>query len=99
MAPISLAVALESLLTALSSLRVIGQSTRTVTGLAHDSRTVTPGTLFVALRGLQHDGHQFAAEAVERGAVAVVCESGLSVSALTAIALNWFLPPEKHSGS
>jgi UDP-N-acetylmuramyl-tripeptide synthetase len=38
------------------------------------SRAVEPGGLFVALRGLNADGHDFITEAVERGAVAVVAE-------------------------
>jgi UDP-N-acetylmuramoyl-L-alanyl-D-glutamate--2,6-diaminopimelate ligase len=39
-----------------------------------DSREVTPGAIFVAIRGGSYDGHQFIAEAVKRGAVAVVGE-------------------------
>jgi UDP-N-acetylmuramoyl-L-alanyl-D-glutamate--2,6-diaminopimelate ligase len=43
-----------------------------VGGVAHDSRAVNPGDLFVAIPGARHDGRAFAAEAVGRGAVAVV---------------------------
>jgi UDP-N-acetylmuramoyl-L-alanyl-D-glutamate--2,6-diaminopimelate ligase len=43
--------------------------------VAYDSRSVTPGALFVAVRGREDDGHAHAAEAVERGAVAVLCEA------------------------
>lgn len=39
-----------------------------------DSRQVVPGALFFALPGAQRDGHDFAAEAGRRGAVAVVAE-------------------------
>ena len=39
-----------------------------------DSRAVRPGALFFALRGVKADGHDFAAEAARRGAVAVVAE-------------------------
>jgi len=46
-----------------------------VTAIAHDSRTVTPGTLFVAVPGQHADGATFAPRAVARGAVAVVAES------------------------
>ncbi|HEX3129968.1 MAG TPA: UDP-N-acetylmuramoyl-L-alanyl-D-glutamate--2,6-diaminopimelate ligase [Thermoanaerobaculia bacterium] len=42
-----------------------------VTGVAHDSRAVEPGDLFVALVGQRFDGRIFAPAAVERGAVAV----------------------------
>ena len=40
----------------------------------YDSRTVQPGDLFVAIRGYATDGHQYIAVALERGAVAIVCE-------------------------
>ncbi len=43
-----------------------------VTGVAHDSRTVAPGDLFVAFAGQRFDGSAFAAAAVAKGAVAVV---------------------------
>ena len=42
--------------------------------LAHDSRTAGPGALFVCLKGATVDGHLFAAEAVKRGAAAVLAE-------------------------
>jgi UDP-N-acetylmuramoyl-L-alanyl-D-glutamate--2,6-diaminopimelate ligase len=45
-----------------------------------DSREVVPGTLFFALPGARVDGHAFAAEAVARGAVAVVAERPVQVS-------------------
>jgi UDP-N-acetylmuramoyl-L-alanyl-D-glutamate--2,6-diaminopimelate ligase len=45
-----------------------------VGGIAHDSRRVVPGDLFCCVPGLVSDGHQYAAEAVERGAVGLVCE-------------------------
>jgi UDP-N-acetylmuramoyl-L-alanyl-D-glutamate--2,6-diaminopimelate ligase len=45
-----------------------------VTGIAYDSRRVKPGDLFVAVTGLQQDGHAFAADAVAKGAVAVALE-------------------------
>lgn len=43
-----------------------------VTGLTADSRAVEPGCLFAALRGGRADGLDYAAEAVRRGAVAVL---------------------------
>jgi UDP-N-acetylmuramoyl-L-alanyl-D-glutamate--2,6-diaminopimelate ligase len=47
----------------------------TVTGVAYDSRRVTPGAVFVALRGQQDDGARHVPQAVARGAVAVVAET------------------------
>jgi UDP-N-acetylmuramoyl-L-alanyl-D-glutamate--2,6-diaminopimelate ligase len=45
-----------------------------ITAVTADSRAVTPGALFVAVRGETVDGHRFVAEAVARGAAAVVVE-------------------------
>jgi UDP-N-acetylmuramoyl-L-alanyl-D-glutamate--2,6-diaminopimelate ligase len=45
-----------------------------VHGLAYDSRLVKPGDVFIALTGLKADGADFAADAVRRGAVAVVSD-------------------------
>ena len=45
-----------------------------VHGIAADSRRVRPGDLFVAIPGVNVDGHRFIAEAVTEGAVAVVGE-------------------------
>lgn len=48
------------------------QAGRDVTGVAFDSRKVEPGNVFVALAGATADGGRFIADAVARGAVAVV---------------------------
>jgi UDP-N-acetylmuramoyl-L-alanyl-D-glutamate--2,6-diaminopimelate ligase len=45
-----------------------------VVDLAYDHRTVGPGTLFFCVPGMTRDGHEFAAEAVARGAVTLVVE-------------------------
>src|SRR3982751_3292099 len=43
-----------------------------ITGLAYDNRSVTPGTLFFCVPGFTRDGHEFAPDAVARGAAALV---------------------------
>ena len=52
-----------------------------ITGLAYDNRKVEPGTLFFCVPGFTRDGHDFAPDAIERGAAAlVVCRPlGLGV--------------------
>jgi UDP-N-acetylmuramoyl-L-alanyl-D-glutamate--2,6-diaminopimelate ligase len=52
-----------------------GRAEANVTGVSHDSRAVSRGAIFVAIRGLRSDGATFAAEAIKRGALAVVSES------------------------
>jgi len=45
-----------------------------ISGLAYDSRRVRPGDLFVALPGLHVDGARFIPAAIDRGAIAVLCQ-------------------------
>lgn len=53
-----------------------GPSWDRVSGVVTDSRAIQPGNLFVALRGERFDGHDFAAQAADAGAVAVMIERG-----------------------
>ena len=48
-----------------------------VASLAYDNRAVGPGTLFFCVPGFTRDGHDFAPDAVARGAVALVVERPL----------------------
>src|SRR5215213_7870363 len=50
-----------------------------VTGLTFDNRLVGPGTLFFCVPGFTRDGHDFAADAVARGAVALVVQRPLGL--------------------
>ena len=56
-----------------------------ITGIAYDSRRVEPGDLFVAVEGLQSDGHGFVPDAVAKGAVAVAIERPADVPAGTPV--------------
>src|SRR5580693_3809771 len=47
--------------------------------LAYDSRRVGPGTLFFCVPGFESDGHDFAADALARGAAALVVERELGL--------------------
>jgi UDP-N-acetylmuramoyl-L-alanyl-D-glutamate--2,6-diaminopimelate ligase len=55
---------------------VAGDASARITGVRHDSRAVQPGELFVARRGERADGARFVADAVARGAVAVMAARG-----------------------
>jgi UDP-N-acetylmuramoyl-L-alanyl-D-glutamate--2,6-diaminopimelate ligase len=50
-----------------------------ITSLAHDSRAVAQGTLFLCVPGFRADGHRFAPAAVEAGAAALVVERPLGL--------------------
>jgi UDP-N-acetylmuramoyl-L-alanyl-D-glutamate--2,6-diaminopimelate ligase len=65
--------------------RVVGVPAGEIGSIAYDSRDVSDGTLFFAIPGVHVDGHDFIADAVARGAAAVVAERetpGLAVPQL-----------------
>lgn len=51
-----------------------------IDAISKDTRTLAPGSLYVALRGDRFDGHDFAADAVARGASAMLVERLLDVA-------------------
>ncbi len=57
-----------------------------IVGLTADSRNVQPGFLFAALPGTRQDGRSFAADAVARGAVAILTDEPAALA----------LPPEER---
>src|SRR5215211_9372916 len=65
---------LERVIAALAPADVVGQAPAEVRDLAFDVRGVEPGALVFCVPGSRADGHDFAADAVERGAVALVVE-------------------------
>jgi UDP-N-acetylmuramoyl-L-alanyl-D-glutamate--2,6-diaminopimelate ligase len=71
---------LGRLVAAIGAVDVVGGTPVEVRDLAYDTRAVAPGAAFFCVPGAQADGHDFAAEAVERGAVALVLERPLEAS-------------------
>lgn len=61
---------------------VDAQYDRLINGIAIDSRKVKSGDLFLAYKGEVQDGHKFIAEAVKKGASAIVCEDHQKTSML-----------------
>jgi UDP-N-acetylmuramyl pentapeptide synthase len=45
-----------------------------ILGISHDTRTLKPGELYIAIKGATHDGHDFVAQAVEKGAAGLIVE-------------------------
>ncbi len=60
--------------------RVVGDGTVRVADVHHDSGDVTPGSLFVAVRGLRTDGHRYVPAAIAAGAAAVCVEQPLDAT-------------------
>ena len=69
-----MALTLRELIDGVRTARVVGDASVRVAHVRDDSRQVEPGDVFVAVRGLRSDGHDFVTTAVERGAAAIVVE-------------------------
>lgn len=65
---------LNKLITVLDHPEIFGNPEIKIKDIQSDSRKVTEGTLFVAVKGTAVDGHTFIEGAIAKGAVAVVCE-------------------------
>src|SRR5256885_2383696 len=70
---------LERVIGALAPRTVIARTVAEVLELAYDARAAGPGALFFCVPGSRADGHDFAAQAVENGAVALVVERPLEL--------------------
>lgn len=101
---------LSRLLGAIKVGQILGSQDRIVTDVVCDSRLVTPGAMFVAVRGALVDAHKFIADVVERGASVIVCEElpahinaettyvqvENSSVALAELASEWYDRPSEH---
>lgn len=70
---------LEELVRGVPGATLEGNGDVEITGIAYDSRRVRAGDLFVAVEGLQADGHAFVNDALTRGAAAVAVDRGVKV--------------------
>lgn len=80
-----------------------------IRGICYDSRKSKEGSMFVAIKGFKSDGADYICDAVERGAVAVLVDSGISIDkditvikventrkSLAKIASNYYGDPSKQ---
>ena len=70
---------IERVIAALAPVDVLGRAPVEIADLAYDARDATAGSLFFCVPGSRADGHEFAAEAVANGAVALVVERPLEL--------------------
>ncbi len=66
---------LEDILTNADVLETKGSLELAISDITFDSREVSEGSLFVAVRGTQVDGHDYIGEALSNGAQVIVCQS------------------------
>jgi UDP-N-acetylmuramoyl-L-alanyl-D-glutamate--2,6-diaminopimelate ligase len=65
---------LQDILFGVSLREVVGSTQLSIKDIQIDSRKVQEGSVFVAIKGIQADGHEFIATAIQKGAIAIVCE-------------------------
>ena len=65
---------LQDIISAIETIQVVGDTAVEIAALNYDSRRVAAGDCFFAVVGVQSDGHNYIAQAIERGARAIVCE-------------------------
>lgn len=100
---------LTQLISPLRVLEFIGNPDIEISSLCFDSRKARPGSLFVALKGVQSDGHDFIGQAIAAGAVCIVSERDNtwpeaqafvkvadSAEALGLLATEWHRHPARH---
>jgi UDP-N-acetylmuramoyl-L-alanyl-D-glutamate--2,6-diaminopimelate ligase len=65
---------LNKILKGIKVVSVGGKKSPRISSIAFDSRKVSPGCLFVAVKGTKTDGHEYIPAVISAGAVAVICE-------------------------
>jgi len=65
---------LSDIIEGLAFTELQGSADVEITAVVFDSRKVVPGCIFVAVKGTAVDGHDYILQAIEQGAIAVVCE-------------------------
>lgn len=98
---------LTELLQGVETEQIIGSENLNISGVAFNSAEVKPGNVFVCITGFKTDGHNFASDAMSKGAIAIIAERDLSELgitcvvckntrvALSRIAANFYNHPEK----
>ncbi|MBW1672698.1 MAG: UDP-N-acetylmuramoyl-tripeptide--D-alanyl-D-alanine ligase [Deltaproteobacteria bacterium] len=73
-------ITVKEVLSAINGRQISGSPNEFVTGLSIDSRKMTPGHIFLALKGERYDGHNFLTNAISAGAMGVIVESDTTIS-------------------
>lgn len=70
---------LNQLLKTVEYTLIKGNADTEVSDIIYDSRKITPGSMFVCLKGYNSDGHSYASQAVEKGASAILISDDLDI--------------------
>jgi len=65
---------LKKLLNGVEIKEIVGEMNQEIKGIAYHSKKVEKGFIFIAIRGLEFDGHKFVDEAIRNGAEAIIVE-------------------------
>jgi len=80
---------LKDILQNIPALALQGSTDVAITAVVQDSRKVGVGSLFVAVKGTQTDGHQFLAQVLEKQVSAVIYDADIDISAFANSAVTW----------
>lgn len=70
---------LKDILNGIEGLKAKGNLDTEVNSIAHDSRKVKEGTMFIAIKGYETDGHNYITNAISNGAKVIVIEDSSSI--------------------
>ncbi len=79
---------LTQLLAGVEILSVQGNIDVKISGIAFNSAEVKPGDVFVCIKGFKNDGHDYAEDALEKGAVAIIAEKEIKETAATTVVVK-----------
>ena len=65
---------LKELLVGIENFKIKGDPEMEIQSVENNSQNVKPGSLFIAIKGYDFDGHQFVEEAIQNGAVALMLD-------------------------
>ena len=73
-------ITVKEVSSAINGRQISGSPDEFVKGLSTDSRKITPGYIFLALKGDRYDGHNFTTNAINAGAMGVIVESDTTIA-------------------
>lgn len=73
---------LKELLIGIENFKIKGDPELEIKSIENNSKNVKPGSLFIAIKGYDFDGHQFVEEAIQNGAVALILDISADLKAI-----------------